>query len=127
MILTVELYLKVNDETVTLLQEYGKLMRHEIYKVVGVFQKRGQIFNLPYRAISRHLAPSARHLVIKQAKLAQIRMKSRIFPVYGLPRPAALRIITYYSSLILRNPSISNGMSPFQPLIIVKQFYQREM
>lgn len=69
MILTVELYLKVNDETVTLLQEYGKLMRHEIYKVVGVFQKRGQIFNLPYRAISRHLAPSARHLVIKQAKL----------------------------------------------------------
>ena len=69
MILTVELYLKVNDETVTLLQEYGKLMRHEIYKVVGVFQKRGQVFNLPYRAISRHLAPGARHLVMKQAKL----------------------------------------------------------
>ena len=69
MILTVELYLKVNDETVTLLQEYGKLMRHEIYKVVGVFQKRGQVFNLPYRAVSRKLAPGARHLVMKQAKI----------------------------------------------------------
>ncbi len=69
MILTVELSLKVNDETETLLQEYGKLMRHEIYKVVGVFQKQGQIFNLPYRVISRQLDPSARHLVMKQAKL----------------------------------------------------------
>ena len=27
--------------------------------------------------------------------VAQIRMKSRIFPVYGLPRPAALRIIIF--------------------------------
>lgn len=61
MILTIELSLKVNDEIDKLLQGYGKLMRHEVYKIVGVFQKRGQIFHLPYRAVNRKLAPGAQY------------------------------------------------------------------
>lgn len=69
MINTVKLHLYIDNKMKEQLQDYGRLMRHEIYKIAGVFQKEQRIFAFPYRSISNLISTDNKPCVIKQAEI----------------------------------------------------------
>lgn len=67
MFITVKLVLKVEKQIVDELHTYEKGMKHEIYKVAGVFQKEQRIFAYPYRNISNVVSWDSKQNVIDEA------------------------------------------------------------
>lgn len=61
--------LVIDDETKAVLENYGKLFRHEIYRIAGVFHKEKRIFAFPYRLINKSISTQCRRSVIEQAVL----------------------------------------------------------
>lgn len=66
---TMKLSLTANDEEQQRLHSYGKIMRHEIYKVAGVFLREKRIFPFPYRYISNQIAWDCKQIVVEQAAI----------------------------------------------------------
>lgn len=69
MYITVKLVLKVNEVIIEDLRNYENGMKHEIYKVAGVFKKENRIFAYPYRYISNIVSWNSKQKVIDEATL----------------------------------------------------------
>lgn len=67
MLVTLVLQIDPQDPIIEELRRYGKMMRHEIYRICGVFQKQQCTFAYPYRYMNDSLAWASRELLIKQA------------------------------------------------------------
>lgn len=69
MLITIKLICQVNDDLKEHLHSYEKAMKHEIYKVAGVFQKENRIFAFPYKQISNDVSWNSKQNVIDQASI----------------------------------------------------------
>lgn len=67
MILTINL--NIDDEIKDQLHSYGKMLRHEIYRVTGVFQKEKRTFAFPYRFMNQAITDQGKRTVNEQAVL----------------------------------------------------------
>lgn len=65
--ITIKLICKVNQELADELHTYEKFMKHEIYKVAGVFEKEQRIFAFPYKQIENDVSWDSKQNVIDQA------------------------------------------------------------
>lgn len=61
------LTLLVNDEQKQQLQAYGRVFRHEVYRVAGVFHKQQRVFAFPYRYLCDELDLHAKRQVVLAA------------------------------------------------------------
>ena len=82
MLRMVKLVLIVNEEASDQLQAYGRIFKHEVYKIAGVFGKRRQVFAFPYRYLSDRIAWSSQRQVMEQAaqyyRLKQRRRRAKL-------------------------------------------------
>ncbi len=77
MLTTIKISLAADDDDRQRLHRYGKIMRHEIYRVAGVFLKEKRVFAFPYRYISNQIAWDCKQIVVEQATLLyQKRMRN---------------------------------------------------
>lgn len=61
--------LVIDDETKTALESYGKIFRHEIYRIAGIYHKEKRIFAFPYRLVNKNITMQCRRIVVEQAVL----------------------------------------------------------
>lgn len=61
--------MKVSDQLSEDLHKYENSMKHEIYKVCGVFEKEQRIFAFPYKLISNSVSWNSKQNVIDQAAI----------------------------------------------------------
>lgn len=63
-----KLVLRVDEQLQAELEEYERYMKHEIYKIAGVFKKRKAVFEFRYKYISNQISWHSKGIVLEQAK-----------------------------------------------------------
>lgn len=115
----VKLILMVDEETKQELSNYERAMKHEIYKIAGVFKKNKRIFPIRYAAISNQIASHAKEQVRIQAQVYYEDTKKRKHPVldfssiwsersYHLDRNGMLKLIISKEKVITIPFSVSD-------------------
>lgn len=69
MVIELTVNLDIDDHIKEQLDSYGKILRHEIYRIAGVFQKEKRAFPFPYRFMNQTIPEQCKKIVIKQAEL----------------------------------------------------------
>lgn len=67
--ITEKLVMQVNEQLEHELMSYERIMKHEIYRIAGVFKKEQRAFHFRYRNISDEISWFSKSLVVEQAKL----------------------------------------------------------
>lgn len=67
--ITVKLVLKVDNELENELSNYERIMKHEIYRIAGVFKKEKRVFEFRYKFISNAVSWYSKSIVLEQAKI----------------------------------------------------------
>lgn len=107
----VKLILMVDEETKQELTAYERAMKHEIYKIAGVFKKNKRVFPIRYAAISNQIASHAKEQVRTQAQVYYEDSKKGKHPVldfssiwgvrgYRLERDGMLKLIISKEKII---------------------------
>lgn len=99
------------------LRGYGKAMRHEIYRICGVFQKQRRTFAYPYRYMSESVAWDSRSYIVAAAKklyeqrMQDPRAKSDFIAVW----PNHAYRIAHEQCMLVLTLAEREVMIPFEP------------